>query len=139
MRAALSVLGLLLALQGGTAHACGHCVEDKVAAVYDYAVVTQARAQRHQVAFFALDGTIVPSSAIKHDIEAAARSIKGVDKGSVRVSLELASLSFSFDPNQATFDSLRKSLDKKLASRDLLPLELKLMDNAATVKTSDRQ
>jgi len=139
MRAAFSAFGLLLALQAGTAHACGHCVEDKVAAVYDYAVVTQAHAQRHQVAFFALDGTIVPSSAIKRDIEAAARSIKGVDKSSVRVSLELASLSFSFDPNQATFDSLRKSLDKKLASRNLLPLELKLMDDAAPVKTADRR
>ena len=139
MRVAFSAVGLMLALQVGPVHACGHCVEDKVAAVYDYSVVTQARAKRHQVAFFALDGSLVPVDAVRHDIESAARSIKGVDKNSVRVSLELASLSFSFDPRQASFDSLRKSLDKKLESRNILPLELQLMDDAVLAKTADRR
>lgn len=139
MKTALHTLALLLALQTGAAHACGHCVEDKVAAVYDYAVVTKARAQQHHVAFFALDGTLVPSDAMKHGIEDAARGIRGVDKDSVRVSLGLAALSFSFDPRQTSFESLRKSLEKKLASKKLVPLELKFMDDAALVKTADRR
>jgi hypothetical protein len=110
-----------------------------VAAVYDYAVVTQARAQKHHVAFFALGGTLVPSDAMKREIESAVRGIKGVDKGSVRVSLELASLSFSFAPDQASFGSVQKSLEKKLASTKLLPLELKFMDGSALIKTADRR
>src|SRR3982750_1452609 len=53
MRAA--VFSLLLA--AGPAAACGYCVEDKIAATYDHAVVTQAFARKHQVAFFHVDGT----------------------------------------------------------------------------------
>lgn len=139
MRAILCAAGLVLALSASAASACGHCVEDKVAAVYDYAVVTQAQTQRHHVAFFAIDGKIVADESLKRTIESAVRATDGVDKDSVRVSLELAALSFSFDPKRASFASVQKSLEKKLASRKLLLMELKFMDASTPVKTVARQ
>ena len=51
MRAAF----LVLAIAWGSAQACGYCVEDKIAAVYDHASISRARAAKHQVAF---DGSV---------------------------------------------------------------------------------
>ena len=41
------VIGTLIAGLASAAHACGYCIEDKIAAVYDHAVVTRAAAQKH--------------------------------------------------------------------------------------------
>src|SRR5215213_9019935 len=89
MRANLALLlALLLALVTPTALACGHCVEDKIASTYDHAVITLALAQKHHVAFFHIDGPIVPGDAARKSMEQMAESTPGVDKGSVRVALE---------------------------------------------------
>ena len=45
-----AILSALLAA-AGSAYACGVCVEDKMAAAYDHAIVTKALAQKHHVAF----------------------------------------------------------------------------------------
>jgi hypothetical protein len=42
---------VLLALRATTALACGHCVEDRMAVVYDHPVVARALGARHHVAF----------------------------------------------------------------------------------------
>ena len=47
VRGVLGAAGILLVLQG-TAGACGICVEDKIAAVYDHAIVTQALGRKQQ-------------------------------------------------------------------------------------------
>ena len=39
------LVALAAALVAGPAQACGYCVEDKIAAVYDHALVSQALAQ----------------------------------------------------------------------------------------------
>ncbi len=138
MRNFLYAAGFLLSIYASAASACGHCVEDKVAAVYDYTVVTQAKAQQHHVAFFAIDGKFFPDQALKTAIETAARTTDGVDKDSVRVSLESAALSFSFDPKRTSFIAVQKVLEKKLASRKLLLLELKFMDATSTTKEAQK-
>ena len=57
-----AVLTALLAVVGA-AEACGVCVEDKMAAVYDHTVVTRALNQKHYVAFFHVDGNLVAGEA----------------------------------------------------------------------------
>ncbi|MBS0307627.1 MAG: hypothetical protein JSS58_01530 [Proteobacteria bacterium] len=128
MRSALWIGSVLLALHATSASACGHCVEDKVAAVYDYAVVTQAKAQKHHVVYFALDGTVVPGAALHKRIETAIQSTPGVDQSSVRVSLELAALSFSFDPRRTSYAGLQKALERKLTGEKLGLMELKYIN-----------
>ncbi len=129
MKAVLCTVGALLVLVGSApATACGHCVEDKVAAVYDHGVESRARLKRHHVAYFAIDGPLVVNPAVKRSIEAILSSTDGVDKNSVHVSLELAALSFSFDPRRKSFASAQQAIEKKLAPSGLRLMELKFID-----------
>ena len=125
-------VALLLALQVLEASACGYCIEDRVAAVYDHAVVTKALERRHHVAFFAMDGRIAPGERTQRAIAAMAEATKGVDKGSVRVSVESAALSFGFDPKHAPLGKILKSLESSLATKGLSLLPLQVMDRTLT-------
>lgn len=107
---------------------CSHCVEDRIAAVFDPAIVAQALDRKHHVAFFAIDGTLVPEICTGRAIEAIAESAFGVDKGSVRMSVETASLSLAFDPLRVAFAAVQSVLDRKLAAIRLSLLPMRIMD-----------
>ncbi|HEX4986576.1 MAG TPA: hypothetical protein VFV71_10995 [Burkholderiales bacterium] len=108
------------------AAACGHCIEDKVAAVYDYAIVTRAFDRDHRVAFFAIDGTLAAGDAAA--VTALVGSARGVDKASVRVSAELASLSFAFDQRRASLAEVQKQVERRLKPKGLALLPLQVME-----------
>ena len=138
MRACLAIASLALAFHAPGALACGHCVEDKIASAYDHAVVTRSLAQKHHVAFFHIDGALVPGEASKRSLEALAESTQGVDKGSARVAVETATLSVAFDPARAPLVSVQAALDRKLAARKLSLMPLKIIDAPATLNTVKR-
>jgi hypothetical protein len=106
----------LLAL-AADALACGYCIEDKIAAVYDHGVVVRAAEQKHPVVFFALVGDFPADAATHHALVAAAESIKGVDAASIRVSLASASLALAFDPQATSLPGVDQALSRKLAAR----------------------
>lgn len=113
------VLAALLALGGvPAAHACGHCIEDKIAATYDHAVMTAAKKSGRAVVFVDLRGTIENTASLKSWIRQQAEATAGVQRGTVRVSLEPAALSFACD-RQAVSAALR-TISQKLARRGLL-------------------
>lgn len=122
----LAVFSVLLAASAA-AYACGYCVEDKVAAVYDHSVVTRALAAKRVIVFFAIDGTLADAERTRRSIEDIARSARGVDAASVRVSMELAALSLAFDPRRMTLAAVEKALDRRLAPLGLSLLTMKLM------------
>lgn len=128
MQAVAGAAALLLGLHVAVAGACGHCVEDKVAAVYDYATVTKAKAARHAMAFFAIEGRLVPDASLRQAIGNMARTTDGVDKESVRVSLDLAALSFSFDPRRTSLATAQKSIVRKMLFKKLGLTELNFAD-----------
>ena len=138
MRACLAIASLALAFHAPETRACGHCVEDKIASAYDHAVVTRSLAQKHHVAFFHIDGALVPGEASKRSLEALAESTPGVDKGSARVAVETATLSVAFDPARAPLVSVQAALDRKLAARKLSLMPLKIIDAPAALKTVKR-
>lgn len=127
-------ISLLLALHGAVALACGHCVEDKIAAVYDHAQVTQALARQHQIAFFAIDGTLTADSGTKHKLEALAESATGVDAGSARASPDAAALAVAFDPRRTPLAALQQALQRKFATQKLALQPLRVMDRPASLK-----
>jgi hypothetical protein len=127
---------LVLACNAPAAFACGYCVEDKMAAAYDHAVVVRALGQKHHVAFFHVDGNLVPGDATKRALEALAESAAGADKGSVRVSVESATLSIAFDPLRSPVAALQIALERKLASRKLSLMLLQVMDRPAVFSPS---
>jgi hypothetical protein len=87
---------LLVTLLGAgalpAAQACGTCVEDKIAATYDYAQVQRAAAAGRAVVYCEVAG---PWDAAR--LQAAARKVRGLDAQSLRLSREPAALSFALD------------------------------------------
>jgi hypothetical protein len=93
MRRLLAVLLVTIAFD---ASACGICIDDKVASCYDYAVVTGAKAKGHAVVLKAIE------------------ALPGVLRGTGRVSLENAALSFAFDPARISAEAVQRELRAKL-------------------------
>lgn len=107
-------LCLWLALAGTAAVACGYCVEDRIAAVYDHALLQRTLANKHQMAFFAWDGPVTRNEAMRQKIIALGEATAGVDKGSTRVSMEPAALAVAFDPQRSNVQSVKAGLQKVL-------------------------
>src|SRR6185436_11891395 len=106
-------------LSSGSALACGVCVEDKMAAVYDHAVIGKALGQKHHVAFFHVDGSLVAGGATKRMLEKVVEASPSADKGSARVSVESASLAVAFDPQRSSVVALQQDLERRLGTRKL--------------------
>ena len=92
-----SLLAAALLAGAPAAFACGVCVEDKVAATYDYDVVQNASARHHVVVFAAVEAPADPRVLR----EAAARA-KGVDRGTPRAAANPRALSFALDPRRSS-------------------------------------
>ena len=103
--------------------ACGVCLQDKVAATYDHAVVTRALEQ-HRVVVFAEPRATVDAALLSKAVASAAARTPGVDPATVRTNASPASLSFVLDPRRAqpaeALASIRKSANVKGLELDLL-------------------
>jgi hypothetical protein len=115
-----ALIGAALLAATTAALACGYCVEDKIAATYDHAVLTKAFARKHHVVFMHVDGA-VPSRAA---LERAAYAAPGVDAGSVRVAADLLTVSFAYDPAHAKLAVIRTRMEKALKGVSLMPFEV---------------
>jgi hypothetical protein len=113
----LAALAFLFAVRD--AFACGYCVEDRVAVVYDHGIVVRALERRHEVAFLAIEGEIPQRGDVRRSIESELGAVKGVDRGTARVSLESASLSFAYNPGLPGLGSILRTLEQQLAARSL--------------------
>ena len=79
--------------------ACGVCLEDKVAATYDHALIERALA-RKRVVVFAEPRTSVDERRLKA-LAAAASRAPGVEAATVKTSAAPATVSFVLDPRRA--------------------------------------
>jgi hypothetical protein len=76
-------------------HACNACVEDKIAATYDWQVVSAAKEHGHTVVFAAIQGKVPPhDAALAQTLRRRLGAVHGVDPGTVRVSLAPPAASF---------------------------------------------
>lgn len=135
VRACHSRLGLLLVLtlQAPIAAACGHCVEDKMAAVYDHAVITRALLSHQEVAFFSINGDVPANEASKKALEAIAEMAPGVTKHTVKVALDVGALALVFNPKVQDIASLQKNIEGKWRGKRLGLTLIKVM--SASEKT----
>ena len=115
---------LLLVFYGSTTLACGHCVEDRIAAVYDHGLLQQTVARRQQIAYFALEGRLQRDDALRHRIKTLVDTTPGVNPGSTRVSLEPGALAIAFDPQRVSAEGMESLLQKKLRAMKLTVLLL---------------
>jgi len=102
------------------ARACNACLEDKVAATYDWQVVSTARRRGHQVVFVAIQGKVAPrDSALARTLDRRISAIKGVDAGTVRVSLVPPAASFACDPARDSPQRLIEAMNRALRPSQL--------------------
>jgi hypothetical protein len=139
MRGLRSCLLLVLAFDAASAVACGVCIEDRVAVVYDHAVVARAHARKHAVAFFALDATAPLAKDSQRRFINLAESAGGVDKGSARVSLEPVSLAVAFDAKRVPLSQLEKELERKFAARNVALRFLQVLDPSSQAIEARKQ
>jgi len=128
-------LALLLPLTLSAAYAaaslaCGVCVEDKIAATYDHAVVTQAGAERHLVVFGQIEGP-VDMKALTARIAVVAAGVRGIDRGTVRTSASPAAFSFALDPAVQAPDAAVAQLQKRLRTARVKLSVLRVMPSDA--------
>jgi hypothetical protein len=95
MASAFRRAAVLLAV-APAAWACGVCIEDKVAATYDHAVVVRAAAKGKVMVFCEVAG-LVDARQIRN----AARAVRGIEPASLRISSQPAALSFALDDRQS--------------------------------------
>ncbi|HVV95553.1 MAG TPA: hypothetical protein VHC92_00290 [Rhodanobacteraceae bacterium] len=99
------VFTAILAGVSTQAWACGACVEDKVAATYDYAVVQHAMARGDVVVFCDVRGELDADRLRK-----AVRKLGGVDAASIRVSTAPQAVSFALDTAKQSIDDAAAAL-----------------------------
>lgn len=92
---------------------CGVCVEDRIAACYDHAVIERARSHGQEVAFFAVQGPLLQDPALPGRLRKQIESAAGVQAGSARVSVESGALSFAYDPRRTNALSVADALEKR--------------------------
>jgi hypothetical protein len=131
---ALAALAFVFAARDS--FACGYCVEDRVAAVYDHAVVVRALERRHEVAFLAIDGTLPAAGDLRRSLESAISTAPGVDRGTARLSLDAAALSFAYDARKPGLGAVMRAIEKKLAAKGLSLSLLRVIDNAPSPSAS---
>jgi hypothetical protein len=122
-RAWPTLLAAAGALAAQLAHACGVCIDDKVAAAYDHAVVTGAAGRGHVVVFAEVHGPRAASDRMGA-ARAAARRVPGIAAESVRTSQELAALSFALDPRVRSPQAALAAVEAAARPPGALRLEL---------------
>jgi hypothetical protein len=135
----MRLLPILVFFLSAKAWACGYCVEDKIAAVYDHASVTRSLAAGRTVVFFALEGELKHGAATRARIEKLAATVPGIEPDSVRASTDVAALALAFDPKRTSFAEVQKALERKLAAQRLSLLALRVMDRPADLAAAERR
>jgi hypothetical protein len=110
-----------LALPVEPVRACNVCLEDKIAATYDWQVVANARRTGHQVVFVAIQGNVAPrDEALTRRLVHQLGTVPGVDVGTVRVSLAPPAASFACDPGHHPPAQVVATMNRALRPQGLM-------------------
>jgi uncharacterized protein (DUF2236 family) len=115
------------ALWSRPAPACEICVEDHVAATYDYAVVAKAEAAGQKVLFVAVRGKDAAAPASEAAIRRALAAMAGVDRASVRYSAFPSAASFAWSAKRISSADLLRTVNGGLGGSGLTLVALKVI------------
>ncbi len=117
------VMAVLLLAVTANATACGVCLDDKIAATYDYAVVTHAAEHHQWVVFGEIDGPVNVADVTQR-IRKFAPRIHGVLNYTVRVSISPPAFAFAVDPRVTDVERvvarLREAIGGKAVRLEIL-------------------
>lgn len=123
-----ALLLALLVMPGlpGTAAACGYCVEDKIAAVYDHAQAQAALAAHRHVAYVAVQGRLGTTTPAV--LEKALAAEPAVQAGSLRFDAATESAAFVLDPAVKPATALVEAINRALAPHGVRIGLMRLLD-----------
>ena len=114
--------------------ACGFCIEDKVAATYDHAVVTRALAHGQDVLFLEIAQSELVSKEQWRHFVAAVKATAGVQRGSIRTSLAPATLSFAWDRSAGPPATALSQINNSLEKRQLKMALIRVLGDSASAE-----
>jgi hypothetical protein len=118
MKAVLALVFTAGMLAASLARGCEVCVEDRMAATYDHEVFTRALNRGHQVVF-----TDITSRALTrtewHLLAWTVQSVRGVMKGSVRISKSPMALSFEIDPKATAAAAAITEINRRMGKQPI--------------------
>ena len=109
------------------ARACEVCVEDHVAATYDYAVVARAETAGQKVLFVAVRGKDAGAPRNEAAVRKALAAVPGVDPSSIRFSAFPTAASFAWNPKRYSSSDLLRSVNGGLGGSGLTLVALKVI------------
>ena len=116
----------------GQAAACGVCVEDRVAATYDHALVRRAATEHRSMVFVALDGP--DASRVRDRIASTAANLTAVQRGSLRYAESPAAFSFVLATRGAKPDATVAAFRKATAGMQVSMTIVRLMQDGRLVE-----
>ena len=100
--------------------ACGYCLQDRIATVYDHVLVTQTKQLNQKMLYLVWDGPADHNEKTRRALIAITSRIKGVTKGSVRVSLEPPTIGLAFQPLSISSEQIETVLLQKLRAKKIV-------------------
>ena len=117
----------MLALLAQCALACEICVEDQIAATYDYGVLVRAEAAGLNVLFAALRGDTASAPQSEAIVRRTISTLSGVDRSSIRLSAVPSAASFAWDPKRYPSGAILRAVNAKLAKSGLSLVALRII------------
>jgi hypothetical protein len=114
-----AILSVALLTIARTASACGVCIEDRVAAVYDYQIEQEAARQGMSIVYLAVEGPRAESTAAATAVAAALRADPITLADSVRTSVSPAAASVTWRGDTRGLQAALRSANERLAPSGL--------------------
>jgi len=121
------VFAVALALWTRPVPACEICVEDHVAATYDYGVIAGAEAAGRKVLFVAVRGKDAGAPQAEAALRKALAAVPGIDRASIRFSAFPTAASFAWTPKQYDSGEVVRTLNGGLSGSGLTVVALKVI------------
>ena len=115
-----SLLASFLFLLNWNVFACGYCLQDRIASVYDHVLVAKTKQLNQKMLYLVWDGPAARDETTKRHLIAIASRIQGVTKGSVRVALEPPTMGLAYQPSIISRDLIESLLLKELRAMNIV-------------------
>ena len=110
----------LLGLVSLNVLACGYCLEDRIASVYDHVLVAKTKQLNQKMLYLIWDGPANRDEAMRHELISIASRLPGITKGSVRVSLEPATIGLAYQRLKISREQVEALLLQRLKSKKIV-------------------
>ena len=115
-----SLLASFLFLLSSNVCACGYCLQDRIASVYDHVLVAKTKQLNQKMLYLVWDGPAARDETTKRHLIAIASRIQGVTKGSVRVALEPPTIGLAYQPSIISRERIETLLMQQLRSMNIV-------------------